>query len=90
MMESLDFPVALVVGSSSDRVRARAASNGNIGEPFQSSNGNIGELMRATIQVASSVAIRGSTMFWQVFDGRGGGGQIRNYHYVPKYKKQLY
>ena len=39
MMESLDFPVALVVGRSKDQVRARAASNGNIGEPFQSSSG---------------------------------------------------
>eukprot|EP00904_Undaria_pinnatifida_P013489 jgi/Undpi1/9270/HiC_scaffold_26.g11728.m1 len=31
MMESLDFPVALVVGGSVDRVRARAVSNGNVG-----------------------------------------------------------
>ena len=46
MMESLDFPVALVVGGSVDRVRARAVSNGNVGELFEGSNGNIGELFR--------------------------------------------
>lgn len=33
LMESLDFPVALVTGDSREDVRSRAAWNGDIGEP---------------------------------------------------------
>ncbi|CAN0130991.1 unnamed protein product, partial [Ectocarpus sp. 12 AP-2014] len=33
LMESFDFPMVLVAGGSSDDVRARAASNGNVGGP---------------------------------------------------------